>query len=1090
MHTKYYKRGSALLSVIMFTAVMLVMAGSIIGYSLFNREHSERVRLNLRARTMAENISSYGAEQLSGMLRRTKSTEIRGFPSGLHSDAALPRNSLRMPPDTWLTNWYTDPSKSEMFGGITATTGWIYIDPTLASNANDPHAGLQVNRLTSPIITKTTLRHPSLGSTTVYAEQALQISLVPIFQFGMFYNMDLELMPGPNMTIGGPVHVNGSLIPRGEGNNTIEFLNRVTVVGGLYANGSRKALYRSRNGSSSVGSGGNGLVYFNDAAGNRTNINFNGFWHDHLWGNATETTTTQGFFESFADTNYDKNVRTSVHKVSTMQLPAVGVYKETNDTITPEDDRDNGRQLIDLPNATDAANSLIETKLSYQAGLYIVVNPDDIVRPTLLPNGTTQNFAPYSYRCFLNYTQGNARIFTEVVLPGQPTYGPMNTTQNVLPNRYTDITSVGHNQIVRMARGTSAPTDAYAPYRSGQPLVPAAAIPGWPVSALAAGYNLAAPFGGGILTRSTGYSTPNTPASNNNHGAPFALASTNFAQANAIYPTQHDAYFYDLRRATQNAGFAFPRSAGSPYTPRPLMKIDFDVTRFKMAVDRTVFNRVNSSPMYHVGASYDNAQFQTSMNTELVRLNWANHIYNPNSTLGTFPLTAPAIGDQLPYAIPAPAVTRILAGITVPVGTTAANTDPFRIYFATAYAGGNIAPVVTPVPANLFDNPGGDCAWYDGIAVYVHSIDAERTQANNTPNYRADSAVRLINGRGPAPTFPLPPAGATTPWSNRTGFTFVTNDALYIVGHFNADGALIIDPANVAAFGGFSGRYPDANNEPLCAIMADSITILSQPLFSGPANNAAALAATNLALTNADGYSYYTQCRGWADALSHLRPSDPNTASWSNTWRTTVPSNGNQYEGDNIGTRLGYLPTVNLNTRVAGANNPNYACKNAVTSTEISSALLMGIIPSNHNPSTLTTAISPLPSAGPGGNAQYSGGAHNFPRLLENWHMGDTWTLANVTANATGGSVDNYANLCIRGSMVACFESRVGMEPWNIRAYQAPIRLWGLHEGMRQPAHDIPLEPTVIDVARTSYREIDQSRFNTAKVLIQSLPVL
>ena len=70
--------------------------------------------------------------------------------------------------------------------------------------------------------------------------------------------------------------------------------------------------------------------------------------------------------------------------------------------------------------------------------------------------------------------------------------------------------------------------------------------------------------------------------------------------------------------------------------------------------------------------------------------------------------------------------------------------------------------------------------WFDGITVYVQSVDAEvRAQTSGTPN-RIDSGVRLWNGRGPLVSL----SGATYP--GRTGFSFATNDAAYIVGHFNA----------------------------------------------------------------------------------------------------------------------------------------------------------------------------------------------------------------------------------------------------------------------------------------------------------------
>ncbi len=35
--------------------------------------------------------------------------------------------------------------------------------------------------------------------------------LIPMFQFAAFYNKDLEILPGPAMTLDGPVHTNGDL---------------------------------------------------------------------------------------------------------------------------------------------------------------------------------------------------------------------------------------------------------------------------------------------------------------------------------------------------------------------------------------------------------------------------------------------------------------------------------------------------------------------------------------------------------------------------------------------------------------------------------------------------------------------------------------------------------------------------------------------------------------------------------------------------------------------------------------------------------------------------------------------------------------
>ncbi len=56
--------------------------------------------------------------------------------------------------------------------------------------------------------------------------------LVPLFQFAAFYNKDLEIHPGPPMTLAGPVHSNGDLY-LGSGGG-LDILGQVTTAGRLY----------------------------------------------------------------------------------------------------------------------------------------------------------------------------------------------------------------------------------------------------------------------------------------------------------------------------------------------------------------------------------------------------------------------------------------------------------------------------------------------------------------------------------------------------------------------------------------------------------------------------------------------------------------------------------------------------------------------------------------------------------------------------------------------------------------------------------------------------------------------------------------
>ncbi len=56
--------------------------------------------------------------------------------------------------------------------------------------------------------------------------------LVPLFQFAAFYDKDLEILPGPSMTLEGPVHTNGDLYLNA--NNSLAIDGQVTAAGDIY----------------------------------------------------------------------------------------------------------------------------------------------------------------------------------------------------------------------------------------------------------------------------------------------------------------------------------------------------------------------------------------------------------------------------------------------------------------------------------------------------------------------------------------------------------------------------------------------------------------------------------------------------------------------------------------------------------------------------------------------------------------------------------------------------------------------------------------------------------------------------------------
>lgn len=88
-------------------------------------------------------------------------------------------------------------------------------------------------------------------------EMVFRTRLVPLFQFAAFYNKDLEILPGPDMTLAGPVHVNGDLYVNA--NNTLEVLGEVSASESQ--DGTGGGMWRGRKDRSECG----GTVRVNDA---------------------------------------------------------------------------------------------------------------------------------------------------------------------------------------------------------------------------------------------------------------------------------------------------------------------------------------------------------------------------------------------------------------------------------------------------------------------------------------------------------------------------------------------------------------------------------------------------------------------------------------------------------------------------------------------------------------------------------------------------------------------------------------------------------------------------------------------------------
>jgi hypothetical protein len=127
----------------------------------------------------------------------------------------------------------------------------IALDPSGASQnvgiQSGPFAGL--NAQVTPYILTSTATHINTG-TQVTLRRTINNFLIPIFQFGMFSNGDMEVHPGPPFSFNGRVHANGNLYVSG----IMTFNSKVTTANELIVDVLRNGSTHERDANVRVGS--------------------------------------------------------------------------------------------------------------------------------------------------------------------------------------------------------------------------------------------------------------------------------------------------------------------------------------------------------------------------------------------------------------------------------------------------------------------------------------------------------------------------------------------------------------------------------------------------------------------------------------------------------------------------------------------------------------------------------------------------------------------------------------------------------------------------------------------------------------------
>jgi hypothetical protein len=208
-------RGYALLVTLVFMGIMLVLFGMMMTYTLTNAKITKR-------------NNQYNASEAAAQAATEKvlAQMTHDFETASFTNNGTYYGSTFLPSSSDMSGWPIQYVFSDATNGqnkITVTMGgWTGYTVPLTSQ----YAGLQGYEENVSI---TTTARPSSGvAVPATINESLQFAEIPLFQFAIFYNMNLEIAAAQTLNIAGPVYSNGGIW---SGSTSITFASSVSAVG-------------------------------------------------------------------------------------------------------------------------------------------------------------------------------------------------------------------------------------------------------------------------------------------------------------------------------------------------------------------------------------------------------------------------------------------------------------------------------------------------------------------------------------------------------------------------------------------------------------------------------------------------------------------------------------------------------------------------------------------------------------------------------------------------------------------------------------------------------------------------------------------
>ena len=221
-HALAPRQGHALLLVILFLAISAIILAGALNWTRSNTFLNERNNQYFRSLAAAEAATEK-------VLTRVASDYEAEGENMVFASLGLYRTLIPDGAENKDWNSYT-------FMDLQNTANRVSVDnsaPTEYRDLTSQYRGLR--GYATPLRISSRVREANRIINVVGGvQQDIDLASIPIFQFAIFYNVDLEINPGPNMDVTGPVHCNANIYLQPQA--TLTFHSDVTAVGKIIEN--------------------------------------------------------------------------------------------------------------------------------------------------------------------------------------------------------------------------------------------------------------------------------------------------------------------------------------------------------------------------------------------------------------------------------------------------------------------------------------------------------------------------------------------------------------------------------------------------------------------------------------------------------------------------------------------------------------------------------------------------------------------------------------------------------------------------------------------------------------------------------------